>query len=388
MKKEKNIVFIPARDGKPAHYLTEITLNWRRVRRFAGYTKGEAKTSLAKLRIAAREGKLGDLLKPARVVPGTSFGEYAKGLLDSAAWRQKRSHRRDETSLAALNKMFKNIPLAEIKPGAVRMYMTKRTKDDGRKPATANRELSLLKSVLYAAEFDDILPANPLRGRRVKRLEENNMREEHILGLGITDDQLRRLVDAGGDWFGVVLRLAVTLGMRLGEILKSEWQDFSLTLGTLRVRAENAKNKHERTIPLDAELAVAIDSLPRIGQYIFALPNGKRRQDVRKPFEAACKAADIPMSREKGVCFHDLRHFAASRLVRKTNVVTAMRILGWLRYDMIDRYVHPTDDDKRLAVDAVAAEIFPLAPRQNPVNAQNDRAGEAPVELPQVKRVQ
>ncbi len=374
-------------NGKPGFYVTELTLNYRRVRQFAGYTKDEARAHLAKLRIAAREGKLDALIRPTKPV-GDTFGEYARALLDSAEWKQKRSHRRNQTSLDALNKVFKNKPLADIKPGAVRTYMTKRTKDDGVRPATANRELSFLKSILYAAEFDDILPANPLRGRRVKKLEENNMREEHILSLGITDDQLRRLVDAGGDWFSVVLRLAVTLGMRLGEILKAEWQDFNLPLRTLRVRAENAKNKHERTVPLDAELAVAIDTLPRIGQYIFALPNGRRRQDVRKPFEAACKAADIPTSREKGICFHDLRHFAASRLVRKTNVVTAMRILGWLRYDMIDRYVHPTDDDKRLAVEAVAAEIFPLAPRQNPVNAKNDRAGEGQVELVEVKRVQ
>jgi len=391
-KTHPNLVYVPATKDKkgrerPARWQTEITVDYRRVRRYAGATKEEALIYLGELRKAAKDGKLGDLLNPPKVQPSMAFGEYARTLLDSAEWKQKRSRRRDETSLDALNKVFKDTPLSAITPGAVRVYQTKRTEDDKRKPATANRELSLMKSVLYAAEFDNIIPTNPLRERRVRKLAEDNNREEHILGLGITDDQLRRLVDAGGEWFGVVLRLALTLGMRLGEILKSEWRDFSLAARTLRVRAENSKNKHERVVPLDAELAVAIDSLPRFGQYIFAMPNGQRRQDVRKPFEAACQAAGIPTSRANGICFHDLRHFAASRLVEKTDLVTAMRILGWLRPDMIQRYVHPSDDKKRLAIDAVALELFPGG-RQENVNGQDGLGAEAEAEQAQIIPVQ
>jgi integrase len=372
MKKVRNLIQVQAKAGKPAHYVTEITLNYRRVRRFAGYTKAEALAYLAELRIATKHGKLDELIRPPRPLPGTNFGDYAKALLDSAEWRQKRSHRRDRTSLDALNKVFKNVPMAEITAGAVRTYMTRRVKDDGVKPGTANRELSLLKSVLFAAEYDNVIPSNPIRGRRVKRLQEDNNRERHILEMNISDDQLRRLVDAGGDWFGVVLRLAVTVGMRLGEILKAEWRDFSLPLRTLRVRKENAKSKEERVVPLDSELAVAIDTLPRIGQYIFSKPDGKRRLDVRKPFQAACKAVGIPTSRAAGICFHDLRHFAASRLVKETDVVTAQKLLGWKTLDMVRRYVHPSDEDKQKAVEAVAAGLF--RGRQNPVNGKNSEA--------------
>jgi integrase len=182
--------------------------------------------------------------------------------------------------------------------------------------------------------------------------------------------------------------LAVELGMRQGEILKAEWRDFNLALRTLRVRKENAKSKEERTIPLGPGLAAAIDTLPRIGQYIFSLPDGGRRRDVRKPWLAACKTADIPTSRANGITFHDLRHFAASRLVKVTDVVTAQKILGWKTLDMVRRYVHPTDEDKRLAVEAVEAQIFRLQGRQNPVNDKNDWAGERPAESPQIKRVQ
>jgi integrase len=59
--------------------------------------------------------------------------------------------------------------------------------------------------------------------------------------------------------------------MRQGEILKAEWRDFNLVLRILRVRRENAKSKEERAIPPGPELAAAIDTLSRIGQYIPAL---------------------------------------------------------------------------------------------------------------------
>ena len=73
MKRERNLVFVPAEDGKPAHYLTEVTLDYRRVRRFAGYTKEEARAYLAELRVAAKKGKLGELVKPK--LAGDTFGE-------------------------------------------------------------------------------------------------------------------------------------------------------------------------------------------------------------------------------------------------------------------------------------------------------------------------
>jgi len=368
-KKDENLVYVPVSKGKPAHYQTEITLNYRRIRRFAGYTKEEARQFIAKLRIAAKDGTLDGLIRPARPLPGTNFGDYAKALLDSAEWQQKRSHRRDQTSLDALNKVFKNVPMAGITAGTVRTYMTRRVNDDGVKPGTANRELSLLKSVLFAAEYDNVIPSNPIRGRRVRRLQEDNNRERHILEMNVSDDQLRRLVEETDGWFRVVLRLAVTVGMRLGEILKAEWRDFSLPLRSLRVRKENAKSKEERVVPLDSELTLAIDTLPRIGQYIFSKPDGGRRQDVRKPFLAACKAAGIPTSRAAGICFHDLRHFAASRLVKETDVVTAQKILGWKTLDMVRRYVHPSDEDKRKAVEAVATGLF--QGRQKDVNPQH-----------------
>jgi len=74
--------------------------------------------------------------------------------------------------------------------------------------------------------------------------------------------------------------------------------------------------------------------------------------------------------------------------VKVTDVVTAQKILGWKTLDMVRRYVHPTDEDKRLAVEAVEAGLFQVQGRQNPVNDKNDGAGERAAESPQIKRAQ
>jgi len=80
---------------------------------------------------------------------------------------------------------------------------------------------------------------------------------------------------------------------------------------------------------------------------------GTHVKSIRKSFTAALEAAKIPGGREEGLVFHDLRHIAASQLVRVIDVVTASRILGHSSVEMTMRYVHPTDADKRAAIEAL-----------------------------------
>jgi len=369
MRNEKNLVFIPAADGKPAHYLTEITLNYRRVRRFAGHTKEEAKTFLAKLRIAAREGKVEDLISPKPA--SDTFGEYARALLDSAEWKQKRSAARDEASLRALNRTFKNVPLRAIRPNLVRDYMTERIKA-GLRPASVNRERSLLVSILYAAVGDGVIESNPIGQKGVRRLEENNSREQRILELGLTDKDMRRLISCADPRTRPVIEIALLTGMRLSEILSLKWNQIDLPRRRLTIPLTNSKSKRERTIPIGGDLLRVLLAIKRHGEYVF--PNGGTHvKSIRKSFSAALEAAKIPGGREKGIVFHDLRHIAASQLVRVIDVVTASRILGHASVEMTMRYVHPTDADKQTALEALGEW---LRGRQNPVNTFERGSGQ------------
>ena len=368
-KAGRNLQFVGPGNGRPGYYVTDITLGWRRVRRFAGYTKEEARDFLAKLRIEAKDGKLEELIKPKSA--GDMFGAYGRTLLDSAEWKAKRSSSRNEISFKHLNRRFKDVRLADINAGLVRKYITER-REEGVSPATTNRELSLLKSILYAAEFDGLIASNPIRGRRVKKLNEGEGREKVLLSMRIVDDYelQRRLVDCAAPHFKPILEIALVTGMRRGEIFKMKWKDADLHLGTIRVPAENAKTKRERLIPIDSNLVAALDSIERKGDYVFINSwTGDRRRDVDEAFRAACERTGIKSGRKEGLTFHDIRHLAAYRLVKVTDIVTAARILGHASIQMTMRYVHSTENDKRAAIEKAAEILF--RPRQNPANAQN-----------------
>jgi len=364
--RERNLRYIIARNGKPAHYLTEITLGYRRVRRFAGHSKEEAKAYLAELRIAAKRGELASFIKPQEAPAEATFGEYARHLLDSAEWKQKRSAARDESSLRALNRKFKDAPLKAIRPNLVRDYMTERIKA-GLRPASVNRERSLLVSLLYAAVGDGVIESNPIGQKGVRRLEENNSREERILELGLTDEDMRRLIFCADERTRPVIEIALLTGMRLSEILSLKWTEIDLPRRRLTIPVTNSKSKKERTIPIGGALLEALLMIERRSEYLF--PNGgtgTHVKSIRKSFAAALEAAKIPGGREKGLVFHDLRHVAASQLVRVIDVVTASRILGHSSIEMTMRYVHPTDADKRAAVEALGEW---LRGRQKDVNS-------------------
>jgi integrase len=371
-REENNLKFVKGSESKPGYYLTDVTLNYVRVRRFAGYTKEEAKTYLAELRIAARAGKLTEKIRPQK--PADTFGDYAQALLDSAEWKAKRSASRNEISLKHLNLAFKDKRLAEINPGLVRKYVTDR-RDKGLSPATINREISLLKSILYSAEYDGLIASNPIRGRRVKKLEEAGSREKVILSMGLTDDKLLELIEGAAPHFKPILELALVTGMRRGEIFKMKWKDVNFTLKRIRIPAENAKSKQERIVPIDAETAMDLDSIERKSDYVFMNDwTGKGRKDVREAFRAACERVGIPTGRGQGLVFHDLRHLAAYRLVKATDIVTASKILGHASIQMTMRYCHSEPRDVQAAVDKVAENLY--RGRQNPVNGMEPQAQE------------
>lgn len=367
--KDNNLKFIPSKNGKPGYYITDITLNYRRIRKYAGRTKEAARAYLAKLILANKEGKLLELIKPEPKTKTDTFSTYARALLDSAEWKAKRSSSRNESLYNHLNQFFKDTRLEDINAGNVREYRTIR-QNEGASPGTINRESTLLKSVLYCAEYEGIIKSNPIRGRRVKKLEENGSREKSILNLKLKDEDLRRLIECAPDYFKSILKLALITGMRRNEILKMKWKDINLNLGTIRIPAENSKTKKERVIPIDSNLIIELDLIEKKSEYVFMNPEtGKRRKDIRKAFEFTCKAAGIPTSRKEGLTFHDLRHLAAYELVKATDVITAAGILGHSDINMTMRYVHPTDQDKRNAIEKVSENLFQC--RQNVVNGKN-----------------
>ncbi len=135
-----------------------------------------------------------------------------------------------------------------------------------------------------------------------------------------------------GDRLEALYVLAISSGLRQGELLGLEWQDIDFTAGTLSVRRslKMIKDEHwteepktDRSRRQVALPAMAIESLHdhrrrmlvegRAGEArVFSMEDGapiKRDWILKRGLRPLLKAAGLPAIR-----FHDLRHTSASLL--------------------------------------------------------------------------
>ena len=147
----------------------------------------------------------------------------------------------------------------------------------------------------------------------------------------LTQDQLRTLLDAAkGDKLEALYVLAITTGMRQGELLGLQWKDIDLDAGTLRVNrsvydGEINPPKTEagnRTIKLPKLALVALKqhrvsaAKQRIAEWVFPNVNGGPigHQNLHnRSWKPLLHKAGLPHSTR----FHDLRHSCISLLLSR-----------------------------------------------------------------------
>jgi site-specific recombinase XerD len=95
---------------------------------------------------------------------------------------------------------------------------------------------------------------------------------------------------------------------------------------------------------------VFLQSLPKEGDFLFPGRMGEHLTDLKFPWAAICKDAQI-----EGVRIHDLRHTFASHLVSSgVSLPTIGKLLGHTQAQTTARYAHLADNPLR-----EAANLFP-----------------------------
>src|SRR5512139_3535357 len=152
------------------------------------------------------EGKWFDISKESE----RTFRELMDRYMTEHSRLKKRSWKRDEVSLSHLLPFFGDQTLEGVTPGLISQYKSRRLKD-GAKPATLNRELSLMKHAFNLAMKEwEWCRENPCC--RVKMERENNERER-VLGY----DEEERLLEACPQWLSEIIIFALDTGAREGE---------------------------------------------------------------------------------------------------------------------------------------------------------------------------
>lgn len=161
----------------------------------------------------------------------------------------------------------------------------------------------------------------------------------------------------------LIVLLMLDAGLRVGEVVKLVVSDlfcFYAPIGILVVRAEIAKTKSERCIPVSIRLNEAIVSMWRkVWQYWNIEPNtlafpGKKSGNhlaIRQIRYLTRDAGIISIGRS--VHPHTLRHTFATRLMRNCNIRVVQQLLGHASLMSTQVYTHPNNQDLQKAIDSL-----------------------------------
>jgi integrase len=234
-----------------------------------------------------------------------------------------------------------------------------------RAPATVNRYLAALSHAFTVAVNEwgwlDDSPMRkvkkPIEPRgRVRFLSDDTSVNDEVI-LGERSRLLKACQVSSNDFLYPVIVLALSTGMRQGEIMGLTWDDVDLAQG--RITLHETKNGEIRVVPLVGrahELLREHSKVRRLGVSLLFPSKTKsdKRIDLRAPWLVALKKAEIDEFR-----FHDLRHSAASYLAMNgASLAEIAEVLGHKTLDMVKRYAHLSEAHTAGVVAAMNEKIF------------------------------
>jgi integrase len=248
-----------------------------------------------------------------------------------------------------------------------------------RTPYEANRTLAVVSAVWnWAARRDEVAAdGNPAKAieRYPGQGRERFLTSEEFARLG---DTLRLAETTGLPWqvvetkpaarhapnagnrlrtldpFAVAaIRLLILTGGRLREILDAQWQHVDIERGVIFLPDSKTGRK---PVYLSAAALEVLAGLPRIEGNPHIIPGekaGQPKADLKKPWAAVCKTAEL-----EGVRLHDLRRsFASIGAGASLGLPVIGKLLGHSQAATTHRYAHLDADPLRRAVDTIGATI-------------------------------
>lgn len=223
-----------------------------------------------------------------------------------------------------------------------------------RSPATVVRYLAALSHV-YSTAVDEWgwLESNPVS--KVKRPTEPRGRVRYL-----SDEERGRLLEACREsrnpYLYTIVVLAISTGMRHGEILSLTWNDVDLDRS--RIVLDQTKNNERRAVPLVGPAFDLLKALSEVrlegARLLFPGNDPDRPVDDRHAWLFALEKAKIENFR-----FHDLRHTAASYLAMNgATLAEIAEVLGHKTFQMVKRYAHLSEAHTASVVERMNAKIF------------------------------
>lgn len=236
-------------------------------------------------------------LRPAELNPEMTFGElFARFLADGEV---KPFH--IDRSKAFLP-YFADKAIGSITKNEIIRYRKERHKQKSLSETTLNRDVEVIRHVLFWAVEERILPANPLarsrlpRARRIKRPIISIQEEEQLLSAAAP--HLKRIIIAAAD-----------TGMRRGEILSQRWEDIDFFRRVLVVTKSKTAEGESRELPLTNRLFQMLFAEKKASGLVFTFGPDSIRS-IKTAWKTAIRKSGVRQFR-----FKDLRTTFNSRLI-------------------------------------------------------------------------
>lgn len=299
--------------------------NGQRIRQSAGTENREdAEALLAKLKLDAYRGHHFGI-KPQR-----SWREAVIRYLEIKG--TLRSFRDVQRICRQLDPYLGHLMLDHINGDVIWKVIQGETKK-GNKPATVNRYLATIRSLLRMArdewQWIDSFP-------KIRMLPGEVERDRWL-----TREEADRLIACCAPHFAALVRFALATGCRAAEITGLEWSRVDLSRQTAWVN--QTKNGTPRGVPLNEDAtAVLREQLGKHPRFCFTYEGRPLTSDVTNTaWFTALKRAGITDFR-----FHDLRHTWASWHRQAGTSCDELKDLGgWKSRTMVDRYAKFATDN-------------------------------------------
>ena len=207
----------------------------------------------------------------------------------------------------------------------------------GNKPATVNRYLATIRSLLRMArdewQWIDSFPKIRLLPGEIER------------DRWLTRDEATRLIEACPPHLAVLVRFALATGCRAREIAGLEWNRVDLARRTAWLN--QTKNGTPRGVPLNEDAVSVLESLKGQHRRFCFTYRGKpiRWELTNSAWHTALRKAGLTDLR-----FHDLRHTWASwHRQAGTSCDELKELGGWKSRQMVDRYAKYATEHLKVA---------------------------------------
>jgi integrase len=231
--------------------------------------------------------------------------------------------------------------------------------DSGLSPRTVQIIHATLHKSLKQAVRWSLIPRNVAQSVDPPRVQKKELSP-------LDEEQVRKLLESAKDnKLEALYILAITTGMRSGELLGLQWGDLDLQTGTLQVkrtvfngRIEAPKTtKSRRSIKLTQTSIRALNEHPRTSEWVFCTRLGTSisyHNLHNRSWKPLLEKAGLPHKR-----FHDLRHTCATLLLTKgVHPKIVQEMLGHSSISItLDTYSHVLPNMQDKAVEAME-DIF------------------------------